>query len=364
MVGIKYNNDGEDISIINDIEYQMPHSPAIFKNISNDTLLIATTNSFGYWFKEFKNIEKFCEIINEYELKYNKINKILIDFNETIVDESGINSFANIINKKCYYSNFDMINSNSVNKLYIPSSLYSQIDFLLSFGYLNAKYFLEKINTLYNEFKKPHKLVFYSSHISPIRIDIFNILKETNNLKNNICSFDIIKEYYSDKKHNLDEFFKENEGIIPFSYDKYNRQTTHFCFNISQFLAYFEIITESYFFNDIENINNHCPVTEKILKPIVLFLPFIYFGSSNLKKCLEEIGMTFNSPLYGFYDITNEEDTQKGLEHVKKYSEKTIDELHEIYYTYLQEYHNNAEKFLNYFNNNTNNILNTLNINF
>jgi hypothetical protein len=361
MTGIKYDNDGENISIINDIEYQIPHQNDVFRNIPNNTLLITTMNCFGYSFKEFKNIEKFCKVIDEYELKYNKIDNILIDFNETIVDESGITSFAGIVNKKCYYSNFDMMPLNSINKLYIPSSLYSQIDFLLAFDYLNAKYFLEKMNTLYREFRKPHKLVFYSSHISPIRIDIFNILKKTNNLKNNICSFDTIKEYYSDRKHNLDKFFKDNEGIIPFSYDRYNRETTHFCFNISQFLAYFEIVTESYFFNDIENITNHCPVTEKILKPIVLFLPFIYFGSLNLKKCLEEIGMTFNSPLYGFYDTTNEKDTQKGLEYVKKYSEKTIDELHEIYYTYVQEYHNNATKFLDYFNNNKNKILNVLN---
>jgi hypothetical protein len=71
--------------------------------------------------------------------------------------------------------------------------------------------------------------------------------------------------------------------------------------------------------------------------------------------------MTFYSPLYGFYDITNEEDTQRGLEHVRKYSEKTIDELHEIYYRYLHEYNNNSDKFFHYFNNNKNNILNILN---
>ena len=361
MTGIKYENEGKTISIIDDIEYQIPHQNDIFKNIPTNALLVTTMNCFGNSFTEFKNIEKFCKVIDEYEFKHNKIDNILIDFNETIVNESDIISFANIINKKCYYSNFDMINLDSVNKLFIPSSLYSQIDFLLSFDYLNAKYFLERMNTLYKEYRKPHKLVFYSSHISPIRIDIFNILKKTNNLKNNICSFDIIKEYYSDRKHNLNEFFKDNEGIIPFSYDKYNRNTTNFCLNMSQFLAYFEIVTESYFINEIKDINNHCPVTEKILKPIALFLPFMYFGSSNLKKCLEEIGMTFNSPLYGFYDTTNEEDTQKGLEYVKKYSEKTINELHEIYYPYVQEYYDNAYKFLNYFKNNKNYILNLLN---
>jgi hypothetical protein len=361
MVGIIYENDGKKISIVEDILSRMPQND-IFRNIPNDTLLVTTVNSFGFSFTKFENIEEFCKVINEYELKYNKIDKILIDFNEIVVDESGINSFANAVNKKCYYSNFDMIHSNGINKFYVPSSLYSQIDFLLSTDYLNAKTFLEKVNTTYKEFRKPHKLVFYSNHISPVRIDIFNILKETNNLQNNIWSFTGVKEYYSDRKHDVDKFLEENKGIIPFSYDKFNQETIVLKHTyISQFLAYFEIVTESYFFKDVKNINNYCPVTEKILKPIASFLPFIHFGSSNLKKCLEEIGMTFHSPLYGFYDITDEEDTQRGLEHIRKYSQKSINQLHEIYYLYLNEYYNNSNKFLSYFNNNTNHILNVLN---
>ena len=56
MTGIKYKNEGQNISIINDIEYQIPHQNDIFKNILNNTLLITTMNSFGNSFTEFKNI--------------------------------------------------------------------------------------------------------------------------------------------------------------------------------------------------------------------------------------------------------------------------------------------------------------------
>ena len=79
MVGIQYKNDGKDISILEDIEYRMSQND-IFKNIPNNTLLVTVVNSFGFSFTEFKNIEKFCEVVHEYELKYNKIDKILIDF--------------------------------------------------------------------------------------------------------------------------------------------------------------------------------------------------------------------------------------------------------------------------------------------
>ena len=57
MTGIKYKNEGQNISIIDDIEYQIPHQNDIFKNILNNTLLITTMNSFGNSFTEFKNIE-------------------------------------------------------------------------------------------------------------------------------------------------------------------------------------------------------------------------------------------------------------------------------------------------------------------
>ena len=71
MVGIQYENDGEKITIIEDIQYKISQND-IFKNIPNNTLLITTVNSFGFYFTEFKNIEKFCKVINEYESKYNR----------------------------------------------------------------------------------------------------------------------------------------------------------------------------------------------------------------------------------------------------------------------------------------------------
>jgi hypothetical protein len=83
MTGILYENDGENITIVEDIEYKIPKND-IFTNIPNNTLLVSAVNSFGFTFTEFKNIEKFCEVINEYESKYNKIDNILIDFNKII----------------------------------------------------------------------------------------------------------------------------------------------------------------------------------------------------------------------------------------------------------------------------------------
>jgi hypothetical protein len=128
----------------------------------------------------------------------------------------------------------------------------------------------------------------------------------------------------------------------------------------SQFLGYFEIITESYFFRDIKGIIDYCPITEKLVKPIASCLPFIVIGPPKLKQTLEGIGMTFNSKLYGFYDITNDVSVMAALGHVVEQSIKTKEELHKIYFENIEEYENNAIIFVDYFVKHKKNIFNFL----
>ena len=54
--------------------------------------------------------------------------------------------------------------------------MYSQIGQLIDADFMNGKKFLQNMNHAYYELRKPHKLIFYSNHINPTRIDIFNIL--------------------------------------------------------------------------------------------------------------------------------------------------------------------------------------------
>ena len=59
--------------------------------------------------------------------------------------------------------------------------------------------------------------------------------------------------------------------------------------------------------------------------------------------------MTFNCPLYGFYDTTKEESVNQGLGQFTKQILMTKEELHSIYYKYEVELYNNATKFFDYF---------------
>jgi hypothetical protein len=215
---------------------------------------------------------------------------------------------------------------------------------------MDGKMFLQNMNYHFKDFLKPHKLIFNSNNINPVRIEIFNILKTGNNLLDNIWSFNNFIQFYSDKNGNLNQFLEENKDLIPYSYDNFFDKFVALKFTyISQYLAYFEIFTESYFFNNITNIKECCPVTEKMVKPVVSSLPFIVFASPNLKSTLEQIGLTFNCPLYGFYDITSKESIELGLTHVREQSSKDKRELHEIYYNHFDELNNNRDVFLNYF---------------
>lgn len=356
MRAFEYINDGETIRMIDGFK-PFPH---LHKHIYNTehVLVIHCVCSFGLVLTKIKNKNKLIKEILKYQEEFGEVKKLLFMINEVVVqDETPFIDLSKEIGISCFYSNYDLQPNESKIKLTHPESLYSQFDYLISNDYFNAKKFLHNMNVNYGDFLKPHKYTFYSNHVSPIRIDIFNILKATDNLKNGIWSFNDSLVYYSGLKHNLDSFFKDNEGLIPKSYDNFNEKTvvlkdTYF----SHFLSYYEIVSESYFFNDIPKIENHCPITEKLLKPIVAHKPFILFGSINTKKIFQNLGMTFDCPLYGFYDTTNDNSIREGLGHLTQQSIMKIEDLHKIYYEHQFEFSTNCELFTNYLMDNKENI--------
>ena len=246
MLGIKYDSDGESIEIVPDVNlYHFGNDPN-FK--IEHTIFVQFQNSFAYNFYKMYNSEKLCKVIEEYQSKNGKAKHIVLIFNEIVVEPKGIDEFEKMVGLPCVYATYDMQPSDDPRKLFLPLSLYTQVDYLVNEDFMNGKKFLQNMNYQYSELRKPHKLVYYSNHISPIRIDIFNILKATDNLKNNIWSFAVNIQHYSADKHNISSFLKDNEGLIPHSYDRYSDKTINLKHTyFSQFLAYFEIVTESYF---------------------------------------------------------------------------------------------------------------------
>lgn len=357
MKSILYKDNGGIIEVLTPeinfkYGYYLPQNFGFHEE--HNTCIVFVVNSFGFEFEKIYNADRLKIAIDEYIELYGDFNKVLFILNEIIVnDEAEFINFSKQIGKKCYYANFDMLPSKKEHQIFLPLSLYTQVDWLLLKDYLNARTFLENMNKEYHDLIKPYKYSFYSNHVSPTRIDIFNILKATDNLKNGMWSFNDSLVYYSGEKHNLDSFFTDNVGLIPHSFDRYSEKTINLKHTyLPQFLCYYEIVAESYFFRHIKNLENSCPITEKLVKPIVSCLPFIVFGPKNLKCTFESIGMKFTSPLYGFYDITDDSSCREGYGHIVQQSIEKIETLHTTYFEYLQEYENNSRIYVQYFMNN------------
>lgn len=357
---ITYDDNGKNIYISDEDKLNSLY----INTLPSDTLIIKIINSFHPSFIKFINILELVNVIQEYVKHYGEFRNVLIDFNEITVNPNGVQELENLINKPCYYMNFDIDVFSNEKHITYPHSMYTHLNYLIEDDFLNAQTFLKNTILNYKRVLKPHKFVFFSNNINIVRINIFNLLKETNNLNDNIWSFNTKEQYYSNYGVDLPLFLKNNEELIPHSYDKfYDLNTDLSNLKVSflpNYLSYFEILTDSFYFTQIIDIKNHTPCTEKIFKPIIGYQPFIVFASPKLKSTLEKIGMTFNSNLYGFYDITSSSSIKLGLTQINEQINKTKEELHKEYFENIEEYFNNCDVFLNFLLTNKQNMITKL----
>ena len=350
LKGIVFENS-KKFEIVDDVSFYM--NLIQFDNINVDSLLFVNLIRVNHTeFLGLSCVDEFIDAIKNIQ-KEKFISNIIYILNETCVKDT--NQFDDIQTKtgiRYFICNYDL-KIGDENHIFYPASMCSQIEYLRDNQFESGKIFLQKMNQQFYNLQKPYICSFYSKHINPIRIDIFNILKKHDVLKQSTWSFHKLEEYYSRERHDLDKFYEENEGLIPYSFDYYsddrsNLKHTYF----SQWMCYFEILTESYFLKTLENKNDYCPMTEKLIKPIMSGLPFIIFAPIKLKSGLESIGMTFNSPLYGFYDISDDSQIELGLQHIEKQVSMPKSQLHEIYFDYINEYHHNLDCFYSFFQDN------------
>ena len=219
---ILYKNNGDEINIT-----QEDKIGTIFVDtLPPHTLVIKVVNSFHPKFDKFPNLEKIHSKILEYVNLFGDFKNLIIDFNEIVVNPDGIKELETLIEKPCYYFNFDINIFSNERHVTHPESMWVHLKYLIEDGFLDAQTFLKNTVRNYKNILKPHKFIFFSNNINLVRIKIFNLLKETDNLKDNIWSFNTSEVYYSNYRVDLPKFFKENEGIIPYSYDKFHKLNT------------------------------------------------------------------------------------------------------------------------------------------
>jgi hypothetical protein len=223
---------------------------------------------------------------------------------------------------------------------------------------IRDKYFL-----CYNRIPKSHRALTVLS------------LYKNNNLDKGIVSFpnygmsswDIVekKEDYLKKEHYwwilkeediIEEYEKYSDGLIeklPLRLDKgfdICHSITHF--NLNHYLnSYFVICTESHCVDRKES-GNALAFTEKTLKPIMNFHPFILVANTGSLKHLKEYGFKTFSPFIdeSYDDIDDAGERFLVIEQeINKLCSKPIEEIHEWYWSIEDILKHNYYHFYNKF---------------
>lgn len=160
-----------------------------------------------------------------------------------------------------------------------------------------------------------------------------------NFIKNNIFDKGVISLLQSD---DFDRFVNEPENIEykKLIFDKYpftlDYEEPEFVADMHNFFTkkekwldtYFSVVTETSIEDDF------CFISEKPIRPMIYFHPFIVLGNPNTLKRLRELGFqTFPEFFDESYDEICDRDIRKKMvtENVIKLCEKPIEEIHQMY---------------------------------
>ena len=272
-------------------------------------------------------------------------NVIYSDANVLLNEESNIDDIKLVVSNYCT-NTVNRYNNEHKNNLYHGShtkSIKNRKKWEDSRNRIRDKYFL-----CYNRLPKSHRALTVLS------------LNINGNLDKGIVSFpdygmsswDVVeKEEYYLKSNHYRHILNNNEIInryekssytlkdkLPLILDKTDFTICHSVIInvISHYLdTYFTICTESHFENREES-GNAIGFTEKTLKPITNFHPFIYVGNANSLKNLKKYGFkTFHPFIDESYDeIDDTGERFLAIEkEINKLCSKPIEEIHEWYWS-------------------------------
>lgn len=369
MHGIHLQSSLDIISEPNTINHITPTGLAIPPTINKNIRLFSIAKSFDY--HKFSDSDKLIiknnlvnilgddfskyKIVFAFEKQESKTTRNEIEFFKSVFGVSNCLTITNNIEEIVPYEVIFLNN---------PTWVLADLDnhnFFQFWKYLKKK----DLGTI----KK--KFMFLNNHYSDIRFNILKFIYKNGFDKFGNISFNEI--LFKEPHINLDEekFLKEVKeyGIeYPKFYDTLpdtsqineeyltrkkllgiNHATTLPDFNYRIFIeSFFEIITESAPHLVLPGVH----ISEKIHKPLRTALPFVYYGNPKLKSILENIGLSFNSPIY-FFGMNDEE----LFEHLNQIINKDFEWYHQTQYEYLDEYLNNMDKWNNFIKKNNMEIL-------
>jgi hypothetical protein len=179
-------------------------------------------------------------------------------------------------------------------------------------------------------------------------------------IKNNLFSKGIVSLLKSDE---FDEFCNRDENIeyktliaekYPFiadyeDADFVSHMHNYFTKKDMWMTTYFSIVSET------SADNNFTFITEKTVRPMIYYHPFIVWGNPHTLKRLKQLGFeTFPEFFDESYDaiIDNDKRLQKIVENVQRLCSKSLDEIHSMYIKVIPKLEKNHKMLLTFYNDN------------
>ena len=318
------------------------------------------------------NINAIAEFIRKINIK-----KVVIDFTavECYVEKNVIAKFEAELRKfTLRILTVNILNNEFKSHIFFPIHAFQLVD---TFRGL-IDYTFEIQSRVLPTKKRLKKYLFLNHHLRTERFKIFESLYKNNNLNDGLVSFnwtlehkEFVASQYSVSMDDL-EYIKNSDAysILPVELDGSNEISRTFDNNIigiqnpvyfsppntnitHYFNVYFEIITEGFSsstpFHPYVDRTNLLHYSEKIYKPILFGVPFCFWGPENtLEEFKQKFGFRFDCPLY-YCNVGY--DLNQFCDKVNELANLPYEELHKIYYQYIDDIKHNQQTLINYLKN-------------
>jgi len=248
--------------------------------------------------------------------------------------------------------------------------------------YIKNLKFFNSLNLHNHKFLRLKNFLFLTNHIRYERIEIFDFLVNNNLLDKGLVNFPSISKTleselgYALTNEQREIYLNSDNPILPLYLDMLPKETFLFEKKHDMYLnnkwqsvpdygesynpilyqnTYFEVVSETFYYDSVENDCEIMQLSEKTIKPIINLLPHFCLAQKDYYKLLGKFGLSFESELYknvSKFDslLSGKEKTLCFLDSIEYLLKMSRNDLHELYVMGYEEMIYNQQELINLFN--------------
>lgn len=248
--------------------------------------------------------------------------------------------------------------------------------------YIKNLKFFNSLNLHNQKFLRLKNFLFLTNHIRYERIEIFDFLVNNNLLDNGLINFPSISKTrkeeleFSLTNEQKEIYLNSDNSILPLYLDMLPKETFLFEKKHDLYLdnkwqsvpdygesynpilyqnTYFEVVSETFYYELTEYHYETMQLSEKTVKPIINLLPHFCLAQKDYYKLLGNLGLSFEGELFknvSKYDSyhSGKEKTICFLDSIEYLLKMSRKDLHELYVMGYEEMLHNQRELINLFN--------------